>query len=278
MQMGKGIAGNMVNPAVKRLDEQIQADHNKLDQLLLVYTDKYPDVVALKSMIKRLQARKKKLLNAAQSGKPVPVDSSNPVYQNLQNQASAAQVKVKTLQTQIAQQKNRIHQLTQQSDKVTDVQQKLQALNRNYAVTQKQYHELVTRLNRANISQDASHSGNNIKFRVIDPPLKPVAPSSPNRFLLLTMVLGFSLAVGVVFAVFLSQVKPVFMDRHMLRQITGRPVLGTVSLVWTHAQRRMRRTELTGFGLAVCLMIAVYGGCVLFMGRFTHLVQGLLTG
>jgi hypothetical protein len=73
-----------------------------------------------------------------------------------------------------------------------------------------------------------------------------------------------ALGLGVALALLLSQMRPVFYSRSMLRRLTGLPVLGSVSLLLTPEQRQRRLIGnigltavavglFTAFGLALIL-------------------------
>jgi polysaccharide chain length determinant protein (PEP-CTERM system associated) len=274
--MQNGTYSAAINPQVEQINRQIDAYNQKLNQMLLRYTDKYPDVVALKQMIAQLETQRTELQKSGSTGQPI--DPTNPVYEGLQSKLYDTNVAIGTLKSQIARQQQRLSALKQKADKVTDIEARLTSLTRDYSVTKKQYQDLVSRLETAQMSQDASHSGNNLKFRIIDPPVVPLIPTGPKRLLFLSIVLVFSLATGGAFAIFLHQIRPVFLDRQALKEALGRPVLGVVSIAWTHAERRFLRTEVLSFVAGVLLLTLTFGGALLFNEQITHVVQSVLPG
>ena len=262
-----------INPRVQQIDQQIVVYQQKLNDLLLRYTNEYPDVVALRSMIAQLQAQRETIQKQPVTTSNVGIASDNPVYQDMQKSLYAARVRIGMLKTQIALQRKQINDLKNKVDRITDVQTTLQQLTRNYDVTLKKYNELYARLDTANMSQDASHSGNDLKFRVIDPPVVPQIPVSPKRGLLLALVLVMSLAAGGGFAFFLHQIRPVYNNLKSLREITGYPVLGAFSMIWSSAQLRFRRREIIGFCATLCLLLLVFSMGLFFENHITNLVQ-----
>src|SRR6185312_2661876 len=140
----------------------------KLEDLLLKYTDEYPDVVSTRRMINQLEARRDTLRR--HPGRAVAVAAPA----GAGGTSRADNFSARSLAAQVAAQKREMADLKSNADKITDAQVTLQQLTRNYDVTRKQYDELVTRLNTAQLSQDATQSGNNLKFRVISPPIVPL--------------------------------------------------------------------------------------------------------
>jgi hypothetical protein len=191
----------------------------------------------------------------------------------MQKSMYTTQVNIQTLATQIALQKRQIADLKGNVDKISDVQANLQRLTRNYDTTKKQYDQLTERLNTAELSQDATQSGNNLKFRVINPPDVPLIPASPKRGLLLVLVFAFALAFGAGFAYFLHKIKPVFVSLKGLREFGDYPVLGALSLVVSPSRGRERRRAVLGFcaGTGMLAVVLVVG--FVFDQQLARLVQ-----
>lgn len=262
-----------IDPRTQQIDGQIAAYQQQLNKLLLSYTDQYPDVISIRRMIKQLEERRTALKKGSTDGSMVSVATNNPVYQEMQKSLFTTQVQIQTLATQVAQQKQQIADLKGGVDRITDVQATLQQLTRNYETTKKQYDQLQSRLNTAQLSQDATQSGNNLKFRVISPPILPLLPASPNRGLLLLIVFVLAVALGGAFAFFLHKIKPVFVSLKGLREFGDYPVLGSVSLIVSRTQREDRRREVIGFctGAGLLAVVLVLGFAL--SGPLTSLVQ-----
>jgi hypothetical protein len=224
-------------------------------------------------MIAQLKARRKALEKDAAGSSMMGVASDNPVYQEMQKSLYASQVSIQTLATQISLQKKQIADLKAKADRITGVQADLQRLTRNYDITKKQYDQLLSRLNTAQLSQDATQSGNNLKFRVINPPVVPLLPVSPKRGLLLLVVFVLALGIGGGFAFFLHKIKPVFVSIKGLREASDYPVLGAVSLIVSRTRREERRREVIGFCTGAGLLAVVLVVGFVLSGPLTHLVQ-----
>lgn len=271
--MASGPSSDGIDPRVQAINQQIASYQQQLNKLLLSYTDQYPDVISTKRMIAQLQKRKKALQKDTSASSSMGVASDNPVYQEMQKSLYASRVQIQKLSTQIGLQKKRIADLKNQASRITGVQANLQKLTRNYQTIKKQYDRLLTRLNMAQLSQDATQSGNNLKFRVVNPPDAPLRPVSPNRVLLLLMVFALSLAVGAAFAYFLHLIKPVYMSLKGLRQSSDYPVIGAISLVVSSARQAARRREILGFCAGGGLLAVVLVLGLAFNGPLSRLVQ-----
>jgi hypothetical protein len=99
-----------------------------------------------------------------------------------------------------------------------------------------------------------------LTFRVIDPPSVPLTPSGPNRPRLFSIVLAAALVAGLAVALLMSQVRPTFLSQATLREVTGIPILGSVSMNWTAPQKVRRKRRLWALGASVLMLFGVYGG------------------
>ena len=154
------------------------------------------------------------------------------------------------------------------------VETELKRLSRDYAINKKNYNALVSRRESARMSESADASGDSVKFKIIDPPRLPVLPVKRNRPLTLSVILVLSLAVGGGVAFILSQLNPVVMDSNMLRKISGYPVFGSVSRIWSPALLFKRKLEVTAFFIVVIGLLAVFVG-VLILNNYASDISWL---
>lgn len=262
---GRAVFVAAADPRVQQLDKQIAAYQQQLDTLLLKYTDEYPDVVSARRSIAQLQAQRKALAGA-HAGVPTTVAT-------VKVPESARADGKKALAARIELKKQEIADLKSNVDRAADAQLTLQKLTRNYDITKKQYDELVSRLNTAQLSQDATQSGNNLKFRVISPPVVPLLPVSPKRGLLLLVAFVLAVAIGACFAYFLHKIKPAFLSLKSLREFSDFPVIGTFSLIVSSAHHQRRHREVIGFCAGVGLLAVVVILGFAFDGSLAHMVQ-----
>lgn len=261
--------------SASNLAAKIQEHQAELDALLLKYTERHPAVLELQQTIVQLKKRRQFVQEAATSERGQRPETSR-VYQALKIELSKAEVQAATLRTQVEDQERDIDELKRMVDTIPEVEAKLARLNRDYSVTRTQYETLVQRLESARLSQQAEQSSNAIKFRIIDPPIVPQEPIAPDRRMYLTVVLFGGLLVGAALAFFLHDIHPVFLSARALREVTGLPVLGVVSMKRIPRQRLKLRVELASFVFAMMLLLFAYGGAVMFQDTGVHVTQSLL--
>jgi polysaccharide chain length determinant protein (PEP-CTERM system associated) len=251
------------------IDGQIAAYQARIDQLLVQYTDRHPEVLALKATIERLKAEKKRGATVSSSLAPPGAGASaddllarsldmNPVYQNMKISLSHADAELAELRGQIAAQEQAVANLRGRVDSIPEVEAELLRLTRDYEVNRKQYDELLQRLESARISEQADQSTEDVKFRVIEPPVVPVQPSGPQRLLLSALVLVLALAAGLAVAFVLQQVRPVFSTRDSLRNVTGMPVVGAVTAAVIEGFVPWYKRQVALVGGALLALLAVF--------------------
>jgi polysaccharide chain length determinant protein (PEP-CTERM system associated) len=237
------------------LEERIVELEDTLDTLLLSYTDRHPDVVATRMRLEQLYERRQKDLTALREagGEDMPV-SDNPVVQELQIALNEADVAVQDLQAQVAAQRVRIADLQAKVDVIPEVEAELADLTRGYTQVKRTYDELLERLNQETLfSEKDEFEGSN--FRIVQPPvasLEPVAPNRPRLFVAVTFG-ALLLAAGLAYLFHLM--RPVFVDPRGLRQVTGLPVLGAVTMAWQSQHRTQRLLEASSVAVVAVMLV-----------------------
>lgn len=265
------------SPQVVGLDKQIASRRDQLGRMLGKYTPKHPDVLSTKREIARLKENRADKI-AELRANPERIEASSGGGSALRGQLNEARVSVGTLESSISRKESQLDDLRAGADDMTDAQAQLAELTRNYQVTKSQYEKLLTRLYSARLSEDVERSSNPLQFQVIDPPEIASEPSGPDRFALITAALLGSLAAGGAFAFLISQMRPVFINRRTLMDVTGLPVLGAVSVAWTRAQSIRRRSALLLFTLGVGGLVLFYFGALAFAPLGVHLVPSFISG
>jgi hypothetical protein len=109
-----------------------------------------------------------------------------------------------------------------------------------------------------------------VKLQIVDPPELPRVPAAPNRMLLVTGVLLGGLIGGLGVTVLFGQLDRSFATADDLRTL-GLPVLGGISSLGL-ASLRQRLTTVARFGVAVVLLMGIYGGLLVHILRSTAMI------
>ncbi len=250
------------------IDGRVLGLQQKLDILRLNYTEQHPDIVAILRTIAQLKEQKKaeaelkeKKRAEAKPGKPAPTptEARDPLYQQLNLAVAEVEARVAAMKARVAEYEKRYNELKASVNSLPQIEAEFKQLTRDYEVTKRNYEQLLSRRESAQISGEMEANTSVMDFRVIDPPQVPSTPVAPNRPLLMSLVLLAALAGGIAFAFLISQLKPTIQDERGLREISGLPVLGSVIMAWTDAQRAKLKKGLIGFALSVVSLLSAYG-------------------
>lgn len=277
-QLAGGIEPTPGEPALATgIDARILEARARLEELLLRFTDRHPDVVALRETIAQLE-RQREAQRASAAGDQVQTIAPGDriVIQNLQIALNQTEIEIVALRTRLAGRDAIIEELRKAVNTMPEVEAELARLNRDYGVTKAQYEALVQRLERARISDEADRSGGELRFRVVEPPVLPLTTSTPNRFLIAAAVLFTAVSAALGLAYLLAHARPVVVDANSLRRIVGAQVIGTVDLIRSPAEQRRLRREFVFAGTGAAGLIAAFFALATLMEPGARLVQSYL--
>lgn len=238
---------------------QIQQVQMHLNQLLLKYTDKYPDVIAARQQLAALQKRRARELVALRRGDAnaaaLSGASANPVYQSILLAINKADVNIAALHAELAEHQQKAQALQQMLDKTPQLEAQYAQLSRDYDINKKQYAALLASYDKARLGEQAGNAGA-VRFELVQPPAVSYEPVWPQRTKLLAMVLVLALGAGGALAYALNQLRPVIGSPAALRQLTGIPVVAVVGCAFPTRNAIMVRRQIRRFSFAlVCLIV-----------------------
>ena len=252
-------------PQVSQKQLQLDDAQRKLSDLQSRYTDDYPDVVQLKRDIAKLQEDVKTPEKApaadADSGtrhNSVP----NPLYDQMKLRLADAQSQLASVQRQLDFALKKQQTLEELVRAAPGIDLQAQNLDRDYNVLKRNYEELISRRESANIAQAADTQADKVQFRIVDAPQVPLTPVSPNRPLLYSGVLIAGLGAGVGAAFLLVQLDRSFSTQSSLRAF-GLPVLGTISRIQLLDTRRRSIQQAAGLAASAFALLMIYGALLL---------------
>lgn len=249
-------------------DARIDVQRKQLDELLRRYTDQHPDVTATRRLLTQLEEQRKQEIDArrkkAAQSPPRVAASTNPVFQRIKIALAEAEANVASLRARAAETEGRLAQLRSRAGKTPEIEADLAQLNRDYEVLRKNYEQLVGRRESASLSEDVDTAGL-AAFRIIDPPRTSPFPVFPNRLVLIPLILLGAIGAGLAASFAVAQAMPTLHGVAALRQLTPRPVLGSVSVLQTGAWIWRRRLANTAFAGAFALLLVTYGAWVSWM-------------
>jgi polysaccharide chain length determinant protein (PEP-CTERM system associated) len=240
---------------------RIQEAQAKLDELLLKYTDKHPDVIAMRATLEELKNRRVAELESLRRGDATAVASSgagnNPVYQSMQLELNKVDVEIAALRRELAQHQGTVADLRQRLNSAPQVEAEYQQLNRDYDVNKAEYTALLGSYQKARLGERADNAGS-VRFEVVLPPTSPLVPVWPMRTLFLGLVWLAALVAGAAIAYGLHTLKPILSSERAVNELTRFPVLGVVTVAFPTAQRKKNSRRMWRFSAAsLCLILAL---------------------
>lgn len=220
------------------LDARLNVLNNQLVLLMMKYTDKYPEVIKVKSEIEELKKHLAQKQNERMEGASSETTAMNPLYQRLKEQ-------ITTTESEIGSLKARLSEISKQQGEVQATlggmpkeQEEWTKLQRDRNVSQQIYEQLLQKLENAKVSKDLELSEKGETFRFVDPAQIPLAPSKPDRvqMILLGIFLGIASGIGVVFG--LEHFDHSFKDEDSIEASLNLPVLATIPKMISEADEQ----------------------------------------
>lgn len=241
--------------------EQAQA---RLDDLLLRFTDKHPDVIAARQTLEDLKRRRETEIQGLRQGDAGAAASSrasnNPVYQSVQLALNQVDVDIADLNTELAQHEAKVSELRRYLDTAPQVEAEFAQLNRDYDVNKAQYTSLLASLQKARLGERADSAGSgSVRFEIVQPPDAGIAPVWPRRKLAMSEILLAALAAGAALAYGLQYLHPVVSSADALSRAVGVPILGEVSVAFPELERRNFRGDVFRVAIAIGCLVTAFG-------------------
>ena len=230
-----GNNGGAVQPSPE-LDLRLESQKRQLDELTRRYTDEHPDVVNAKRIIAQLEQQRRteadsRLRTQASGGGRLKAAPTSPVFQRIRVALAEAEAKVASLRGQMGEQNAQLERVRAMAGRMPQVEAELAQLNRDYEVVRKNYEQLVSRRESASLGEKIDQTTKVADFRVVEPPRVNPSAVKPSRSLIAMLTIVVALLAGAMTTLGLTHVFPTVQDTRQLKEISGRPVLGSVSMV-----------------------------------------------
>jgi polysaccharide chain length determinant protein (PEP-CTERM system associated) len=232
-------------------------------------TDSHPDIIALKKRIAALEQQVEQetaaALAAASQGQATASGAYNPVVEKLQIRIAATDEKIAETRRQIAATTQRIKDLEGIILEIPQVERGLTVLDRTYNDLLDKLNSLEAKQAQAQLSQNLEEEKKAERFVLLEPPVVPTEPVSPDRKKILGIggFLAFALGVACVFLVEL-------IDRRIhsaseLEAVLKHPPI--VSIPYIHTRRENMRLRMKVF-LYLLIPIALFALLVVAVHYF----------
>ncbi len=242
-----GSVVNSVDGRVAQIQGQISDGQSR------GWTDDHPDMVALRGQLARARA-------AGGGGSRVVAGTStqNPMYVTLRSMQAEKQATAGALGARKAQLEGEINRILSLQASDPEFSAAQNGIDRDYQVLKTQYDKLLADREDLRLRGQVQAQTAPIKFNVIDPPSAPSVPSSPNRPLLLTIVLLAAIGGGIGAAFGYGQLQTTYPTATRLERASGLSVIGTITEVVRSSERVLRRKRLVQFAGGAAALVGVW--------------------
>lgn len=247
-------------PSATEVDGRLDAQRKQLDDLLRRFTEDHPDVVSARRLVGQLERQRQAELAAKaqeNNGRAKGTAATSPVYQKIRFSLAESEAQVASLRSQLSGQTERLAQTRALAGRVPQVEAEFAQLNRDYDVIRKNYDQLVARRESAALGVKLDESSQLAEFRVVEPPRVGQRPVFPGHVHLAAIAAVLAIASGIAAALLMDLLRPTLVDVKSLEELTGRPVIGTVSLSKTPSHQRAERTDRMRFAAVATMLMGL---------------------
>jgi polysaccharide chain length determinant protein (PEP-CTERM system associated) len=220
------------------------------------FSDEHPDVKKTKTEIAEIEKNLKAGEGVPKENMPRP---DNPAYITLASQLSSVRSEMKSVESQIADLRQRGNKYKKLVSISPQVESSYKALAMERVNTQAKYDDLMRKLMEAKVSQGLEKEQKGERFTIIDPARLPEEPYKPNRMAIVLIGLVLSIGAGIGTAAVKEYSDGTVRSADLLAMVTSLPVLASIPHILTGRDIALRKTRLTAWivGSAVVAIMVV---------------------
>ncbi len=224
------------------------------------YTPDHPDVVRLTHLVSELESE---LAARPPAGiaQIVQASADNPAYIQVKGQLDAVAVDKQSAEAKRDELKAKLEEYDRRLAQAPAVERDYRELARQLETAQRKYEELHLKQGDVQVSENLEAERKGERFTMIEPPLPPEKPVSPNRIMILAAGLLLSLGVGFGVVYARDSIDPSVRGFNDVRQLLSVPPLAAIPAIVTAAEQRRRRRH-RGFAWTGCVVSLIAALCV----------------
>jgi polysaccharide biosynthesis transport protein len=190
----------------------------------------HPNVIALKDrrdeLYRLLETRAQSVVGVKGNTSNITNEPNSVIQQNLASQLFDAQTTLAVSQAQLESIRNAQTEVSTAFAKIPQIQQKYVEIQRQLALDSSTYNKLSEKLEELRISEAQEISS----WKVLEPPLIPIRPSSPDieRGLITGGISG--LVLGILFALLLNRLDQRIREVGEVRELIDIPLLASIPI------------------------------------------------
>jgi polysaccharide biosynthesis transport protein len=253
-----------IDPTVAVFSERQKEDRlvrieERIGQLLLSYTEHYPEVLRLRIEADELRRRLERDEAPAAGATTMEMTMINPLHQDVRQKLLEMEAEISSLVGR----KARLHQLMAEKEldlqSIPESRKVYNVLVQERDSLRKIYEELLLRMGQSEVSRQMEIGDKTTTFRIVDPAVFPAQPVSPDmmKIILMAVFAGLGCAVGA--AILLDSMHLTVREAQQLRNM-GLEILAVIPCITNEVQTsRRRRMDILAFSAAALYVSGVLG-------------------
>jgi succinoglycan biosynthesis transport protein ExoP len=205
---------------------------NDLARARETYSASHPEVLRLTREVNSLEARMAENRQANRTG---GLDPDNPAYIQLQAQREQLVGESGLLRAKREELRGRLAQYENRMVRSSDVERELSALLRKQATANADYLAAREKLFSAELGQAMESQSKGERFVLVEPPDRPILPASPNRPVLMALLLVLVLATALGWPQVAESLDKSINGARALERVQGMPPIAEIPVIETAA-------------------------------------------
>ena len=246
------------NDIARRLSEA----RAQLAEVQKKYSPEHPDVIRSQRVVAELE---KSVTSQAALNDQIKLKehADNPAYIQVKGQIDALMAEKESAEMKRTELQTKLNDYEHRLAAEPSVERDYRALARDLDNAQLKYQQIRAKQSDVQISENLETERKGERFTMIEPPLPPEKPISPNRILIL--VFGFVLSIGAGFGVVVlkDSLDPSIRGATDVRRLLSVPPLAAIPYIITEADSKKQKRILRyswqgGFFALVTLIVSVH--------------------
>jgi uncharacterized protein involved in exopolysaccharide biosynthesis len=229
----------------------------QLAEMQGIYGPNHPEIKAVKREIAILKPEVDSLMTETVKTKISEEKPDNPAYISLVIQINAIKMEMKATEADKVQKTKEIEKYQRRIEKMPVVEKELNALTRDLESSQTKYRDISNKLMEARVSEELESKQQADRVSIASSAYLPSKPFKPNRLLILLIGFVTAFVIGSFFVALREGMDSNVRTTEQVKQITGVPVLSSISYIVTNEDRRIKRIRNFLLGLGIILAIGI---------------------
>lgn len=230
------------------------------------YSADHPDVIRLKHLTEELQKELSAQPGAGDAQK-IQAHADNPVYIQVKGQLDALIVEHQSAEAKRDELHAKLDDFERRLARAPAVERDYRELARDLESAQLKYQQIRAKQGDVQVSENLETERKGERFTMIEPPLPPEKPVTPNRFLIIVTGFVLSFGVGIGITVLKDMLDPSVRGFADVRSLLSVPPLAAIPTMVTKSERRARKRRLRLSWAGIVVLIIALGCVVHFFVR-----------